>query len=304
MSTTTPDPTTNAPPTSRPRKRAVWIAAAGTAVVLAAAAVSTFLLTRPPGTFGVYGSIALSKQGSSTNECTGSGGYSDIQQGAPVVIYDAAGKIVATGALNQGHVVSQIGYSGNVNSCVFDFTVSNVPANSAFYQVEVSHRGKLTYPANVLKTEPVTLTLCAISGCGATPAPGAYTPPPTTTVDPNFAVNQSACLKFDDSVVVIKNIESTPVIVAEMTIGQDKSYASQAETDADLAAEFANGGLAVSMRNASADYGRMATKLGDAEAATDPRMPDLTAETNAAKSDVHTVAALCTGYGTTLAHQW
>jgi hypothetical protein len=69
--------------------------------------------------------------------CVGTQGYADIAEGAPVTVYDASGTIVATGALGRG--------ATRVDStCIFPVTVDSVPAGKSYYQVEVSHRGKVT----------------------------------------------------------------------------------------------------------------------------------------------------------------
>ena len=73
----------------------------------------------------------------SGDACEGSGGYSDITQGAQVVASDNANTILAVSSLSAGVADG----SGN---CVFSFTINNVPY-SAFYQFQVSHRGQLAY---------------------------------------------------------------------------------------------------------------------------------------------------------------
>jgi len=69
------------------------------------------------------------------NQCAGYGGYSDITEGAPVVVKDAAGKTVAEGQLQQGVVRG---------GCSFQFLVKAIPDGSKFYSFEVSHRGAVT----------------------------------------------------------------------------------------------------------------------------------------------------------------
>lgn len=71
--------------------------------------------------------------------CKGIGGYDDIREGAPVVVKDQAGTVIATGALGAG------AYDINGDPpCVFAFSVPAVP-DATFYTIEVSHRGGLTY---------------------------------------------------------------------------------------------------------------------------------------------------------------
>jgi hypothetical protein len=69
--------------------------------------------------------------------CGGRGGYSDISEGAQVTVRDDAGKVIATGHLGAG------GWASGM-SCRFDFTIGSVP-DAEFYQVEVSHRGPMSY---------------------------------------------------------------------------------------------------------------------------------------------------------------
>jgi hypothetical protein len=80
--------------------------------------------------------------------CEGTGGYDDMTEGVTATAYNAAGDVIGLGALEQGTRVGR--------QCVWKFTVSNLPA-STFYQIEVSHRGKVTVqPADV---DTVSLSL-------------------------------------------------------------------------------------------------------------------------------------------------
>lgn len=110
------------------------------------------------GTFVSVGSLLLSS-GPATGDgiganpdgtCDGMNGYHDIDQGTQVNIYDSAGKIVATGNLETGE--------GDAYQCSFNFSISDVPRGSKFYQIEVSHRGKITETADAM-LQPVRLTL-------------------------------------------------------------------------------------------------------------------------------------------------
>lgn len=79
-------------------------------------------------------------------------GYNDIVDGAPVTVYDAAGTVVATGQLGTED-------SAELGRCMWPITVPNVPATSAFYAVEVTHRGKVTVPAAQARAGDIHLTL-------------------------------------------------------------------------------------------------------------------------------------------------
>lgn len=72
--------------------------------------------------------------------CTGRGGYNDLSKGAQVVVRDQHNDIVGT---------SELGAGKPDGWCDFPFTVK-VP-NRDVYQVEVSHRGAITYSRSKLE---------------------------------------------------------------------------------------------------------------------------------------------------------
>lgn len=72
--------------------------------------------------------------------CEGINGYSDIAEGAPVIVYDADGKIIAAGAISD----STLQRGSTTFECLFSFIVTDIPGGAGFYQYEISHRGKLT----------------------------------------------------------------------------------------------------------------------------------------------------------------
>lgn len=71
--------------------------------------------------------------------CSGKGGYDDIKEGALVTIYDETGKVIQTGTLPTG--------SSEDPHCNWHISIPNVPIDAKFYQVEISHRGKITVSA-------------------------------------------------------------------------------------------------------------------------------------------------------------
>lgn len=95
--------------------------------------------------------------------CEMSGGYSDIKSGAQVVVTDAGSKTLALGALGPGKLLLPNNddtplYKWVARRCVFPFSVANVPAGQQFYGVEVSHRGRVQYPADRI-AQPLDLSL-------------------------------------------------------------------------------------------------------------------------------------------------
>lgn len=85
--------------------------------------------------------------------CAGSGGYSDIRDGASVTVRDEDGTIIGTAALGGGILTG-------ARVCRFLFRVPELPA-AAFYAVEVSHRGEQRYSREQLEERMwvVALTL-------------------------------------------------------------------------------------------------------------------------------------------------
>lgn len=114
--------------------------------VLAAAAVAGCGATAQaasPAPFTLTGDLQV--------QCRGT--FEDITDGATVTVYDAAGTVVAVGHLGkEGDPAMQ-------GRCMWPITVPNVPATSAFYGVEVTHRGKVTVPATQAQAGDVHLTL-------------------------------------------------------------------------------------------------------------------------------------------------
>jgi len=131
----------------------------------AAAVIPTILLTLTGcggSDLSMTGSLVLSGWGNTSfsergmgNPCTGTEGYADIGEGSPVTVYNAAAQIVAIGALGKGGTLDAAGWS-----CLFPFEVAGIPSDSKFYQVEVSHRGKITFSrGDVEQGKVVSLTL-------------------------------------------------------------------------------------------------------------------------------------------------
>lgn len=98
-------------------------------------------LTGPDGIL-VSTSDTIDSTGDSV--CWGQSQYRDIGVGTPVTVYDDRDAIVALGKLGQGRTSGKgMPVDG---SCVFPIVVNDVPAESAFYQVEVARRGTVLVP--------------------------------------------------------------------------------------------------------------------------------------------------------------
>nr|WP_257019028.1 hypothetical protein [Streptomyces sp. TLI_235] len=114
----------------------LWWNVADDAPVTAAASSSPSPSAEP---FTLMGALTLNQVSLGDGPCSGRGGYNDIGEGTPVTVYNASGEVVAKGRLGTGV------RSGA--ACQFSVSVPDVPAGTKFFQVEVSHRGKITIEA-------------------------------------------------------------------------------------------------------------------------------------------------------------
>lgn len=77
--------------------------------------------------------------------CVGSGGFSDIQESAPVSLRDEEGKVIGSNRLGEGTLSEVAGASLDADkTCAFRFTLTDVP-DAEFYSIEVGSRGEITY---------------------------------------------------------------------------------------------------------------------------------------------------------------
>lgn len=107
----------------------------------------------PPATTTVTGTLTLDDDETAQNDCVGEGGYADIEPGATVILTDESGKILGSSSLG----VSSATSSGL--SCVFPFTIADVPTDAAQYAVEVTHRGKVVNSRQDLEATAWTFAL-------------------------------------------------------------------------------------------------------------------------------------------------
>jgi hypothetical protein len=135
---------------------AIVLLTLGAVLVLAVAAALVYAVTRPQP-IAVTGSVTIKSNIDGGKTCQGTGGFEDIRAGTSVVIHDSAGKIVATGQLDEG-AGSDLATSQIALTCRFPFSVQDVPRQK-FYGVEVSHRGIVRFSAEQVADGPVALSL-------------------------------------------------------------------------------------------------------------------------------------------------
>ncbi|MBM0237147.1 hypothetical protein JNW88_08275 [Micromonospora sp. ATA32] len=82
--------------------------------------------------------------------CTGRDAHDDITAGTKVVVTDNTGAIVGVGVLDAGQPQMNPDDKTRADSCLFQFTVKDVPSGRGFYSVEVSSRGKVEFKETAL----------------------------------------------------------------------------------------------------------------------------------------------------------
>jgi hypothetical protein len=96
-----------------------------------------------PSGFVVRGTVSVpSYGGSNGTSCTVKDGCEDLRSGATVAITDAAGDVVAVGALVDSEATQR--------TCRFAFDVPGVPEGSSTYGIEVGEQAMVMYPRSRL----------------------------------------------------------------------------------------------------------------------------------------------------------
>jgi Protein of unknown function (DUF2510) len=133
----TPGSVAIAEPDPPRRRRSIWIGAGLVALIaVALGVVAALTLTNTPKT-SVKGAFLLIDTETANADCVGQGGYSDISEGASVILTNQDNKILGSASLDAGTANKDSG------SCIYLFTIPNVPKDQSQYAVEVSHRGKI-----------------------------------------------------------------------------------------------------------------------------------------------------------------
>jgi len=110
-----------------------------------------FDLRYGPPTTTVAGSLDLSDIDTILAGCVGQGGYSDISEGATVVITDQNNRILGSGALDAGTAGDGV--------CTYHFSIPDVRQDEQQYAVEISHRGKVVNSSTALQSNGWTFAL-------------------------------------------------------------------------------------------------------------------------------------------------
>jgi len=99
-----------------------------------------------PSGFAIRGTVSVpSYGGSNGTSCTVKDGYEELRSGATVAVTNAAGDVVAVGAL--------VDIEATQRTCRFAFDVPGVPEGSPTYGIEVGQQAMVTYPRSRLNKQ-------------------------------------------------------------------------------------------------------------------------------------------------------
>ncbi len=70
-------------------------------------------------------------------KCAGARDFGDIGPNAPIIVEDESGKLLAKGSID--------GSSSSRDECLLKFVVSDVPAGSRFYRVQVGQHQEMSF---------------------------------------------------------------------------------------------------------------------------------------------------------------
>jgi hypothetical protein len=104
------------------------------------------------GTLEIFDTAGSGFTGNGAGECTGSGGFSAIKAGAPVVITDQQGTTLATASLSDG-----AGSPGtSFTPCIFTFTAS-VSGGTGLDTIAIAQIARSTFSQTEMATPSITL---------------------------------------------------------------------------------------------------------------------------------------------------
>lgn len=136
-----------------PARRRRWLGPALAVAALLAITIGGYLVWRQfnPAALTITGTVEISDESLTFDgqRCRGDGGFSDMREGTQVTVTSSGGDIIALGSL-------QTGTARGYGTCIWRFTVDDVPTGQGFYGIEVSQRGVLRF-AEADLTRPITL---------------------------------------------------------------------------------------------------------------------------------------------------
>ncbi|WP_406838813.1 hypothetical protein ACICHK_26335 [Streptomyces sp. AHU1] len=137
-----PPPSVPAPASARPAREArspgVPVAWPAAGIVIGAGAVAlAWTLSRSAGDrpFTLVGEVQVAGDPGASGPCAGDHEFGDLDKGAPVTVFDSAGRVVATGSLGGGAY-------DDFARCVFPVAVRGVPDGSKSYAVRIGRHGR------------------------------------------------------------------------------------------------------------------------------------------------------------------
>ncbi|MFD5820305.1 hypothetical protein [Streptomyces sp. NPDC127038] len=137
----------------RPRgHRAVWLASG---IVIGAGAVAlawSLSGSADEPAFTLVGQVQVAGDPGASGSCAGDHEYGDLDKGAPVTVFDSAGRVVATGSLGGG-------VYDTFARCVFPVAVRGVPGGSASYSVQIGLHGKTEITNEAARTGGLVVKL-------------------------------------------------------------------------------------------------------------------------------------------------
>jgi len=185
------------------RRNSIVIALA----VLAVIAVVAYLALRPEDNkqtaepFTLAGQVKLSNDLVKTTglptgyKCAGTKDFGDLGPGAPIMVEDESGKLLAKGSIQ--------GSTSDRDGCLLKFRVNEVPAGSRFYRVQVGHHQEMSYSEEEAKAGVEFLIGAAADEPTSSAPPPKPTPTRTVTVTPTpdmerVALNRLRQIANDD----------------------------------------------------------------------------------------------------------
>ncbi|MFE2533198.1 hypothetical protein [Streptomyces sp. NPDC059371] len=132
--------------------RAAWPAAG---IVIGAGAVApAWSLSGSAGgqAFTLVGQVQVAGEPGASGSCVGDHEYCDVDKGAPVTVFDSAGRVIATGSLGSGAY-------DTFARCEFPVAVRGVPGGSASYSVRISLHLKTEITNEVARTGGLVVKL-------------------------------------------------------------------------------------------------------------------------------------------------